>query len=292
MSQLISSLDAYKYLRASMTGCSWKRGWRSLLLRTYEDPSEVEDFTTPATNDHLIVLVTGGSCEIEVQYANGWKRALQRRGSVSMTAPGDSATLRWRGAMCHSTLQLHLPEATIRQIEWDLRGKDNLPLSLGNRLASSDPLIERVMLDLAAALREGAPDLYADTAAHLLAAHLLTRFEKARPPSYLDAGDRRLRRVDAFMRENLVAPLSLGALAKEAGISSFHLLRMFKQAYGETPLKRLTRFRMERAKWLLRRSAEPITTIAFQCGYENSAHFATAFRRQAGVSPSAFRRQK
>jgi AraC family transcriptional regulator len=92
------------------------------------------------------------------------------------------------------------------------------------------------------------------------------------------------------MRENLDAPLSLTAMAAEAAISRFHLLRMFKQAYGETPFKRLTRLRMEEAQRRLRQGHESVTEIAFACGYENPAHFASAFRRSVGVAPSSYRR--
>jgi hypothetical protein len=48
MSELISSLDAHRYLRATMTASSSQAGWRSLLLRAYDDPPEAE-FTTPTT---------------------------------------------------------------------------------------------------------------------------------------------------------------------------------------------------------------------------------------------------
>jgi len=37
-SGMISSIEAYRYLRATMTECSQKAGWRSLLLRAYDDP--------------------------------------------------------------------------------------------------------------------------------------------------------------------------------------------------------------------------------------------------------------
>jgi AraC family transcriptional regulator len=68
--------------------------------------------------------------------------------------------------------------------------------------------------------------------------------------------------------------LSLEEIAREAGLSRFHTLRLFKRAYGETPARRVARLRMERAKDLLATGEEPITEIAFRCGYDNSAHFA------------------
>jgi hypothetical protein len=70
---IISSLDARKHLRATMTACSWRAGWCSLLIRAHEDPAEAEEFVAPATRDHLIVLITGGSCGVEVRDRNGWQ---------------------------------------------------------------------------------------------------------------------------------------------------------------------------------------------------------------------------
>jgi AraC-like DNA-binding protein len=102
--------------------------------------------------------------------------------------------------------------------------------------------------------------------------------------------DARVQRVDECLRASLGTQLSLQALAREAGLSQFHLLRLFKQVYGETPFKRLTRLRMEHAQRRLLSGNESVTEIAFACGYENPAHFATAFRRAFGVSPRVFRR--
>ena len=129
METIISSLDAHKHLRATMTACSWRAGWRSLLIRAYEDPAEAEEFVTPATRDHLIVLVTGGSCDVEVRYRNGWQRSHSEPGHIGMTAPGQAATLRWRGNTTHSTLQLHLPAATIERVARELRRKVPRPRS-------------------------------------------------------------------------------------------------------------------------------------------------------------------
>jgi AraC-like DNA-binding protein len=109
-------------------------------------------------------------------------------------------------------------------------------------------------------------------------------------PRFTRNEDARLRRVDDFLRGNLGAPISLQAMAHEAALSRFHLLRLFKQAYGETPFRRLARLRMEEAQRRLLRGNESVTEIAFACGYENPAHFASAFRRSFGISPRAFRR--
>jgi AraC family transcriptional regulator len=111
-------------------------------------------------------------------------------------------------------------------------------------------------------------------------------------PATATRDDLRLQRVDELMRANLDKPLSLEAMAKVACMSRFHFLRVFKQAYGETPFKRLTRLRMEEAQRRLTLGRETIQEIAFACGYENPTHFAAAFRRTFGTTPKAYRKMK
>ncbi|MDB4964704.1 MAG: AraC family transcriptional regulator [Myxococcales bacterium] len=136
-------------------------------------------------------------------------------------------------------------------------------------------------------LTQGPKDL---ALAREMARRALVRHAGFRAPRFTASEDSRLRRVDRFIRENLGSPISLQAIAREAGLSRFHVLRLFKHAYGETPFKRLTRLRMEDAQRRLARTNVSVTEIASTCGYDNSAHFASAFRRVFGVSPTAFRR--
>jgi AraC-like DNA-binding protein len=48
---------------------------------------------------------------------------------------------------------------------------------------------------------------------------------------------------------------------------------------------------MEEAQRRLGHGDQSVTDIAFACGYPDSAHFASAFRRVVGVSPTAYRRR-
>ena len=206
-----------------------------------------------------------------------------------MTAPGVEATVRWRGDVQHETLQLHLSAETVREAVAELSRGDPWQMAVPSRLLTNDPVIEVVMRGLAEAMANGAPDLYAEMAASFLSMHLLLRHGAFASPCPPLRDDLRLRRVEEFMRSNLAAPLSLGDMAREAGLSRFHFLRLFKRVYGETPLRRLTRMRMEEAQKSLRSSRDTITEIAFACGYESPAHFASAFRRVVGVAPSVYR---
>jgi AraC-like DNA-binding protein len=100
---------------------------------------------------------------------------------------------------------------------------------------------------------------------------LLARLERAREILH-DKGD-----------------ISLDALAREAGLSKFHLLRLFKAVHGTTPSGYATAQRMERAKAMLKNSPLTAAAIAEAVGYESDSAFLRAFRRHTGTTPAAFR---
>jgi AraC family transcriptional regulator len=275
-----------------MTSCSREAGWTSLLLRGYIDPPRVQEVHTAATADQLIVLVTAGSCDLEVLRSGAWRRNHQRPGVIGMTAPGEEKTLRWRSETPHSTLQLHLPGEALARSARELSGQELAKFRLPSGCFESDPLLRAVMSSLAGAMREGVPDLYAQAARELMIAHILLRYAGMPAPPEINVQDERLRRADDFMRAHLESSVTLHGIAECIGLSRFHTLRLFKRAYGETPIKRLTRLRMERAQLLLGQDGDSVTEIAFRCGYDNPAHFTSAFRRQTGITPTEFRRRR
>jgi AraC family transcriptional regulator len=282
------SLGAADSLPGSLTQSSWDCGWQSLLLKAFDEPKVAEEFSTRPTGDHLIVLVTGGHCEIESRAARGWQKASYATGTIGMTKPENEATLRWNGRTSHTTIHLHIPAQTVAEVLAELSPHKAHSRELPDILGIRDPLIEHLMLSLATAARDGAPDIYAESAATMLAAHLITRYGKLEVPSSFNEDDR-LRRATEYIRGNLSEALSLEAIAQRAGLSRFHLLRLFKRACGETPFQHITRLRIEEACRLLASGSRSVAEIAFRCGYENPAHFASAFRRVTGVSPTTYR---
>lgn len=283
-------LEAHRLLKAKLVSCSLQAGWRSLLLRRYSDAPTVEPFSTAATADQLLVLVAGGAVEIESRKNGRWHRASYRPGHLGMTAPMEVAQLRWQGETAHSTLQLHIPGAVMADVAESMRGsarREDLP----SHLVRQDGALASIMVALAQAACAGAPDLYAETAAHFLAAHLLEHHGSVSERSVRHRQGRSLRLVDEYMRANLASPVSLAVLAEIAGLDRFQLLRAANAVWGETPLRRLVRLRMELACRLLEQG-RALDEIAAACGYGGAAHFATAFKRTIGITPSQYRRAK
>ena len=101
-----------------------------------------------------------------------------------------------------------------------------------------------------------------------------------------------LRRVQpalAFAAAHLDDDLSLALLAKQAGLSPFHLHRVFSAAAGETPKQYTLRLRLGRAAVMLLTAGDSVLDIALSCGFQSHEAFTRAFRRRFGMTPSAYR---
>jgi AraC-like DNA-binding protein len=102
----------------------------------------------------------------------------------------------------------------------------------------------------------------------------------------------RLRRVRDRIDREYAQPLNVEALARGAHMSSGHLSRQFRLAYGEAPYSYLMTRRIERAMALLRRGDLSVTEICFEVGCSSLGTFSTRFTELVGMPPSTYRRQE
>jgi AraC-like DNA-binding protein len=82
----------------------------------------------------------------------------------------------------------------------------------------------------------------------------------------------------------------LAAMAREARLSPYHFLRVFRQVTGITPHQHLLRRRLQRAAIRLADEPAKIVEIALECGFGDVSNFNRTFRAEFGVSPRAWRR--
>ena len=105
-----------------------------------------------------------------------------------------------------------------------------------------------------------------------------------------DESFRRLLRARDAIHARYAQSLRLEDLAREAALSPFHFLRLFRSAFGETPHQYLTRVRIDAAKRLLLADA-PVTDVCFDVGFQSLGSFSALFAKRVGSPPSAFRRR-
>jgi AraC-like DNA-binding protein len=95
-----------------------------------------------------------------------------------------------------------------------------------------------------------------------------------------------LRLAKDAMDRSWAEPLDLAMLATTAGYSRYHFVRLFKETYGETPGRYLTRRRIERARELLRSVNLTVTEICMMVGFTSLGTFCTRFKaRKDGPAP-------
>lgn len=99
----------------------------------------------------------------------------------------------------------------------------------------------------------------------------------------------RLHRLLDWLNDHYSEEVAWEALADRFSLSLRTLHRQMKQQTGSTPQRYLNRLRLLQARHLLRHSDMRITDIAFQCGFGDSNHFSTLFRREFGYAPRAER---
>lgn len=92
-----------------------------------------------------------------------------------------------------------------------------------------------------------------------------------------------------FMASHLNDPdMSVGAVARQLGLSEGHLSHTFKKETGMTVSSYLTACRMEKAKELLSDCRIKVYEVAERVGYRDIAHFSSSFKKSVGVSPSEY----
>ena len=94
----------------------------------------------------------------------------------------------------------------------------------------------------------------------------------------------------SWAREHLDAPLTVEALAEQAGMSTRHFARAFIAETGTTPSKAVERLRVEVARQQVQSSSEAIERVAETTGFRDPERMRRAFIRAFGQPPQSLRR--
>jgi AraC-like DNA-binding protein len=95
-------------------------------------------------------------------------------------------------------------------------------------------------------------------------------------------------RIKDYLMAHLAEPTDFQTLARQAGLSAWHLIRVFRKATGLTPHAWLVDRRVHHARELLRAGGSP-GHIAVQCGFADQAHLTRSFKARLGVTPGQYR---
>ncbi|HYF65225.1 MAG TPA: DNA-binding response regulator, partial [Herpetosiphonaceae bacterium] len=121
---------------------------------------------------------------------------------------------------------------------------------------------------------------------------VLAHVEAALAGQQTPAGPARriVRDAMACIHRRYAGRLTREDIAAEAAVGPRHLTRAFQQELGMSPMTYLLRYRINQARLLLAGQDISVAEVARAVGFGSEAHFNRSFRREAGVSPGAYRR--
>ncbi len=100
-----------------------------------------------------------------------------------------------------------------------------------------------------------------------------------------------LQRAQSFVTTNYQQDLKLEQLSEVARVTPEHLIRLFRNHLGITPMRYLWQVRAQQGESLLRHTGLTVEKIALSCGFKTVAHFSRTIKTQLGQTPLEVRTQ-
>ena len=97
----------------------------------------------------------------------------------------------------------------------------------------------------------------------------------------------RIRQVREYLEENYAYNVSIEELSLISGVSSYHLIRIFRREVGLPPHLYQTRIRIKKAKNLLEQGVS-IADVAAITGFVDQAHFTRCFKKHMAITPGNY----
>jgi AraC-like DNA-binding protein len=168
---------------------------------------------------------------------------------------------------------------------------------LRGELVRAVPWLEPTLRTLACEAASGRPGSL--TVVNRLAEVVLVQIVRGHLAS-LDAGsgflsalaDRQIGAALSLIHRSPGQAWTVQELAVRVAMSRSAFAARFTRLVGEPPLHYVARWRMQKAKSLLREGRATISEVAEAVGYESEAAFSKAFKRAVGSAPGAYRRAK
>jgi len=223
-----------------------------------------------------------------------WYRGAERTarcGEVVVIPPGEVHT----GAVAPHAgvleyVAAHVPAAVVQDCldDADTRSTDlDAPVILDDEVASQLRRVEHAA--------SGDPSArHAAEEALTIAVSLLTHRHRRRGQTSASerAAEPRLVHIARQLMDDCYGDndqTSLRALSLRAGVSPFHLVRVFRRAVGLSPHQYLVQTRIRHATRLLAQGL-PCSLVAAMTGFADQSHLTTQFKRYLGITPASYQR--
>jgi AraC family transcriptional regulator len=273
--------------------------WRDIKAWIVALPAIVDTLHLPSVSEPLLAWTVSGEVDFqERENKQPWSTHRLKKGTFFLTWGGAPYDCRWKAVTSEpfEAMSVFVELPLLQRAFEEVFGGDAAHAQLRDVSAFTDvaldSLMERLRDELM--LRQPSP-LFVQGIAQAIAIHLARNY--AVTGEELHSGSPslpgyKLRQITEWMAEHVAEDLNLDRLAAHAGLSKFHFHRLFKNAMGVSPARYHMNSRMDVARRLLRETKKTVVNVALDVGYANPSHFAKLFRRETGLSPSDYRRQR
>jgi AraC-like DNA-binding protein len=101
-----------------------------------------------------------------------------------------------------------------------------------------------------------------------------------------------LSQVINIIKNSLVQKINLNIIAKNAGMSTATLYRLFKKELGISPIEYIMLERIKIAKKLLKDQNLYIKNVSFEAGFDDCNYFIRAFKQYEGITPRQYQQMQ
>ena len=97
--------------------------------------------------------------------------------------------------------------------------------------------------------------------------------------------------IRVFVRQNIASPITVDMLARHAGLSKFHFIRLYRTLTGRSPMQDVRMIRIGHARDMILTSSLPLKVIAPMAGLGEEISLYRLFRRHLKMTPGQLRRR-
>lgn len=265
---------------------------QGIAFQLRKDPESVLE--VPGRDNTVIAVHIGPAAKIACRRGGRWFRGTAVHGDIDIIPSNTPA--RWEMLEKNETAELliSLPALLLDRATTDMRGSAS-PIELRNRHQIRDSELETLCWAIQREMQGAYPSgrLYLDGLGLAVASRLVSRHSSVQnalgtPKGVLDG--HRLKRVLAFIEDQLTEDLSLDQIASVAGMSSSHTRALFRRAMCLPLHQFILKRRVELGRSMLLHSSLSVAEIAQRAGFAHQSHMTRHMRKILGVTPSDLRR--
>ncbi len=104
-------------------------------------------------------------------------------------------------------------------------------------------------------------------------------------PTRIGVRHPKLSRVIQMMEQNIEDPISPAILAKDVGMSTRQLERLFRRYLSRSPKRYYMELRLQKARNLLMQTDMTVINVALACGFASPSHFSKCYRSHYDTTP-------